>query len=75
MDTNPSTGECIARVRVSTKADVDAAIAAARTAQFKWSAVCLAQRKELVRLAVQRIGEDDTLAKTITQAGHARLYV
>lgn len=38
VDTNPATGAVIRRVRVSTSAEVDAAIAAARTAQPRWAA-------------------------------------
>ena len=65
---NPATGELIQKVKVSTKSDVDAAVAAAKAAQLKWASVPLAQRAELVRLAVRHLGEKkDELAKLITQ--------
>ena len=38
VDTNPATGAVIQRVRVSTPSDIDAAVAAARTAQPSWNA-------------------------------------
>ena len=67
VDVNPATGEVVGRVPVSTPAEVDAAVAAARAAQPKWAALSLADRTEKVRLAVHRIGDDaDALARMIT---------
>lgn len=37
--TNPATGEKLAKIALGTKADVDAAVKAARTAQKKWQAL------------------------------------
>ena len=68
VDCNPATGAVIARVKVSTNTDVDAAVAAARKAQPKWAALSLEERTDAVRLAVRRIGDDPAaLAKLITQ--------
>lgn len=68
VDVNPATGEVIGKIQMATHADVDAAVEAAKMAQQKWSAVSLSERKEMVRLAVRRIGlEPDALARLITQ--------
>ena len=68
VNVNPSTGTRIEPlVRVSTPADVDAAVAAARAAQPQWAARSLAERTRLVREAVVAIGADKpALARTIT---------
>ena len=55
VDVNPATGEVVGRVPVSTPAEVDAAVAAARAAQPKWAALSLADRTEKVRLAVVHV--------------------
>ena len=68
VDTNPATGAVIERVRVSTASDVDAAVAAARTAQPSWNARPLQERTELVKQACAALaGKRQKLAKLITQ--------
>ena len=69
VDVNPATGEVIARVACSTRAQVDDAVAAAKSIQPSWAALELAERAELVRLAIRRIAESgsDALARLITQ--------
>ena len=67
IDTNPATGAVIQRVRVSTASDVDAAVAAARTAQPLWNARSLQERTELVKQACAALaGKRQHLAKLIT---------
>lgn len=67
INKNPATGEVIGRVPVSTRENVDAAVAAAQEAQRQWSALPLAERTELVSAAVRRIGDELTLAELITR--------
>ena len=67
VDVNPATGDEIARVKVSTTAEVDACITAAKRIQPTWAALGLPERTELVRLACQRIGDIDGLATLITK--------
>jgi acyl-CoA reductase-like NAD-dependent aldehyde dehydrogenase len=60
--------QVIERVKVSTHADVDAAVAAARRAQPGWAALTLAERTAAVKAAVRRIGTiKSTLAPLITK--------
>ena len=67
VDTNPATGAVIQRVRVSTPAEIDAAVAAARTAQPLWNARPLHERTELVKKACAALaGKRTQLAKLIT---------
>ena len=67
LDTNPATGAVIQRVRVSTPAEIDAAVAAARTAQPAWNARPLHERTELVKQACSALaGKRTQLAKLIT---------
>ena len=67
VDTNPATGAVIQRVRVSTPSEVDAAVAAARTAQPSWNARPLHERTELVKKACAALaGKRQQLAKLIT---------
>ncbi len=67
VDTNPATGAVIQRVRVSTPAEIDAAVAAARTAQPSWNARPLHERTELVKKACAALaGKRQQLAKLIT---------
>ena len=67
VNVNPATNAVIEKVKVSTRADVDAAVAAAKKAQPSWAARSLAERTSLVKAAVKRIGEDKArLAKLIT---------
>ena len=68
VDTNPATGAVIQRVRVSTSSEIDAAVAAARTAQPAWNARSLHERTELVKQACAALaGKRQKLAKLITQ--------
>ena len=67
VDVNPATGEVIDRVPLSTPAEVDAAVAAARKAQVGWAALTLEKRTELVKAAVRKIGERPELARLITR--------
>jgi len=67
VDVNPATGDEIARVQVSTLAEVDVCIATAKAVQPAWAAVPLAERTELVRLACRRIGDIEGLAALITK--------
>lgn len=64
---NPSTGEVLARVPLSTAADVDAAVAAARAALPAWRAVSVLNRAKLLfelrQLLVER---QDELAALVT---------
>ena len=67
VDTNPATGAVIERVRVSTSSEIDAAVAAARTAQPAWNARSLQERTELVKQACAALaGKRSQLAKLIT---------
>ena len=67
VDTNPATGAVIQRVRVSTPSEIDAAVAAARTAQPSWNARPLHERTELVKQACSALaGKRQQLAKLIT---------
>ena len=67
VDTNPATGAVIQRVRVSTPSEIDAAVAAARTAQPLWNARPLQERTELVKKACAALaGKRQQLAKLIT---------
>ena len=67
IDTNPATGAIIQRVRVSTNAEVDKAVAAARTAQPSWNARPLHERTALVKQACAALaGKRQQLAKLIT---------
>ena len=66
-DINPATGEIIDHVKCSSQKDVDAAVAGAKTAQASWAARPLAERTEVVRSIVRRLGDDPQgLANTIT---------
>ena len=68
VDTNPATGAVIQRVRVSTPSEIDAAVAAARTAQPLWNARSLQERTELVKKACAALARKrQKLAKLITQ--------
>ena len=65
---NPATGAAFARVPHATKADADAAIAAAKAAVPGWSAVTFAERQaKLVALADAVAAHGEELARLITQ--------
>lgn len=67
VDLNPATGEVVARVRVASAEQVDAAVQAARRAQPRWAAQPLRQRASEVAAAARQLGaERAELAKLIT---------
>jgi len=67
VDVNPATGAVIDRVPVSSRAEVDAAVRAAKLAQPAWAALSVAERTVAVKAAVRRIGAIKvTLAPLIT---------
>jgi len=67
LDHNPANGEVNARVPVSSAAEVDAAVSAARLAQPSWASLPLRQRAEAVKAAVRRLHVDKAdLARLIT---------
>jgi len=68
VNINPATGKAIEpKVKVSTNAEVDAAVAAAGKAQAAWTERSLAERTKLVKNAVKEIGLDRAgLARQIT---------
>ncbi|NBJ69892.1 MULTISPECIES: CoA-acylating methylmalonate-semialdehyde dehydrogenase [Clostridia] len=64
---NPATGEIIAQVVLSTKEDVDQAVAAAKVAYEEWANVPVPNRSRLLFTYLQLLKEHkETLAKTIT---------
>ncbi len=67
-DVDPATGEVLARVPLSTVADVDAAAAAARAAQPEWAAVSVTRRaRALFALREAMWEEREALAQLVTQ--------
>jgi len=54
-DVSPVTGEPLLRVASATEADVDAAVAAAESAQAEWAQVAALQRGRLVRQVADRL--------------------
>ncbi|HXS96819.1 MAG TPA: aldehyde dehydrogenase [Candidatus Limnocylindrales bacterium] len=66
--TNPSTGETICTVPESTEADVQAAIAAAKSAQKEWAKRPAVQRAAALRTIAAKIREQvEPLARVITE--------
>ena len=67
-DVDPATGEVLARVPLSTLADVDAAAKAARAAQPGWAAVSVAKRARAVFALREALWEHrDELTRLVTQ--------
>jgi len=65
--TNPATGEVIARVPLSTAADLDAAVTAAREALPAWRAVAVPERaRRLFTLREKLVARHDDLARCVT---------
>src|SRR5918997_2797367 len=65
--TNPATGESIARVPLSTAADLDAAVAAARAALPEWRAVSvIARARKLFELREGLMARKEELARSVT---------
>jgi malonate-semialdehyde dehydrogenase (acetylating)/methylmalonate-semialdehyde dehydrogenase len=67
-DVDPATGEVLARVPLSTTADVDAAARAAREAQPAWAAVPIARRARALFALREALWEHrEELAQLVTQ--------
>ena len=67
-DVDPATGEVLARVPLSTAADVDAAARAARAAQPGWAAVAVARRARAVFALREALwSHRDELTQLVTQ--------
>ncbi|HTU97496.1 MAG TPA: aldehyde dehydrogenase family protein, partial [Solirubrobacteraceae bacterium] len=65
--TNPSTGETLARVPLSGRADLDAAVAAARAALPEWRAVStIARARKLFELRERLVARQEELARAVT---------
>jgi malonate-semialdehyde dehydrogenase (acetylating) / methylmalonate-semialdehyde dehydrogenase len=65
--TNPATGETLARVPLSGRADLDAAVAAAREALPEWRAVStIARARKLFELRERLVTRADDLARSVT---------
>jgi malonate-semialdehyde dehydrogenase (acetylating)/methylmalonate-semialdehyde dehydrogenase len=65
--TNPATGEVLARVPLSTAADLDAAVSAARAALPEWRAVSVIQRaRKLFALREGLDARKEDLARSVT---------
>jgi malonate-semialdehyde dehydrogenase (acetylating)/methylmalonate-semialdehyde dehydrogenase len=64
---NPSTGEALARVPLSTGADLDAAVSAARAALAQWRAVStIARARKLFELRERLLARSEELARSVT---------
>jgi malonate-semialdehyde dehydrogenase (acetylating) / methylmalonate-semialdehyde dehydrogenase len=65
--TNPATGEVLARVPMSSSADLDAAVAAARAALPEWRKVSvIARARKLFELREQLEARKEELARSVT---------
>jgi malonate-semialdehyde dehydrogenase (acetylating) / methylmalonate-semialdehyde dehydrogenase len=65
--TNPATGQAIARVPLSGRADLDAAVAAARAALPEWRAVStIARARKLFELRERLLARAEDLAQSVT---------
>ena len=65
--TNPATGEALARVPLSSRADLDAAVAAARSALTEWRAVStIARARKLFELRERLAARSEELARSVT---------
>src|SRR5579884_2713344 len=65
--TNPATGEVLARVPLSGRADLDAAVAAARAALPEWRAVSvIARARKLFELRERLVVRQEDLARSVT---------
>jgi malonate-semialdehyde dehydrogenase (acetylating)/methylmalonate-semialdehyde dehydrogenase len=65
--TNPATGAVLARVPLSGRADLDAAVAAARKALPEWRAVStIARAQKLFELRERLVARKDELARSVT---------
>ncbi|MFT7486798.1 MAG: succinate-semialdehyde dehydrogenase/glutarate-semialdehyde dehydrogenase [Candidatus Paceibacteria bacterium] len=67
-DINPSTGEVLAQIPITSSADLQAAVARAQAAQPAWAAMELSQRLELLGAIGGRLEQcEDELADLITR--------
>jgi malonate-semialdehyde dehydrogenase (acetylating) / methylmalonate-semialdehyde dehydrogenase len=65
--TNPATGEVLARVPLSARSDLDAAVEAARAALPEWRAVSvIARARKLFELREQLVARQEDLARSVT---------
>src|ERR1700727_336773 len=65
--TNPATGETLARVPLSGRADLDAAVTAARAALPEWRAVStVARARKLFELRERLVARSEDLARSVT---------
>ncbi len=64
---NPGTGEALARVPLSGRSDLDAAVSAARAALPEWRAVSvIARARKLFELRERLVARSDDLARSVT---------
>jgi malonate-semialdehyde dehydrogenase (acetylating)/methylmalonate-semialdehyde dehydrogenase len=64
---NPGTGEALARVPLSGRSDLDAAVSAARAALPEWRAVSvIARARKLFELRERLLARSDDLARSVT---------
>src|SRR5437763_7362854 len=65
--TNPATGEALARVPLSTSADLDAAVGAARAGLAQWRAVStIGRARKLFELRARLVARQEDLARSVT---------
>jgi len=65
--TNPATGETLARVPLSSSADLDAAVSAARAGLAEWRAVStIARARKLFELRERLVARQEDLARSVT---------
>ncbi|MDE3131083.1 MAG: aldehyde dehydrogenase family protein, partial [Acidobacteriota bacterium] len=65
--TNPATGAVLARVPLSGRADLDAAVSAARAALPEWRAVSvIARSRKLFELRERLVARQEDLARSVT---------
>src|SRR5947207_2790770 len=65
--TNPATGETLARVPLSSSADLDAAVKAARDARPEWRAVStIGRARKLFELRERLVARHEELARSVT---------
>jgi malonate-semialdehyde dehydrogenase (acetylating)/methylmalonate-semialdehyde dehydrogenase len=65
--TNPATGEVLARVPLSSRSDLDAAVESARAALPEWRSVSvIARARKLFELREQLVARQEDLARSVT---------
>ncbi|MCC6865462.1 MAG: aldehyde dehydrogenase [Ignavibacteria bacterium] len=66
-DINPATGKIFAKIKCSTKKEIDDAVLKAKTAQKKWSSLTLAQRSKMLNACANDfIKQKEKIGKIIT---------